>query len=145
MKTRKILLFICFLVGCALMLTSCGQKAEEPKPQPKEKAAVEQRMPEQKAEVQEPKPVEEPQIDLLKIKEAALKEKEIILAKKDELQKLIEEKAKIPMTDQLGTEAKELTQKITDLENEIQEHTERYQGYAEQLKAGNVDTSEIEM
>jgi len=145
MKTRKSSIFFCFLVGGALTVTSCGQKAEEPKPQPKEKAAVEQRMPKQEVKVQESKPAEEPKIDLLKIKETALKEKEIILAKKDELQKLIEEKAKIPLTDQLGTQAKELTQKIEELKNEIQEHTERYNGYAQQLKAGNIDTSEIEM
>lgn len=145
MKTNASLKLL-FLLTCVLLIMfGCKQKAEESKPAKKVVAPPEKSMPKEEVKVQESKPAEEEKVDLLKIKETAMKEKEIILNETEEMEKLIKQKAQIPLTEQMGDEAKNLTQQIKDLKSSISEHTERYNGYIEQLKAGNVDTSELKM
>lgn len=150
MKVKMWMSLLSFLLGVLLIVGGCREKAEEVQPEEEVKAPVEESIPQEEVQVEESKPVEEVQVeeekvDLLKIRETAMKEKEAILAKQDEVKKLIEEKSKIPVTEQLGEESKNITQKIEELNNAIKEHTERYNGYMEQLKAGNVDVSELEM
>ena len=146
MKTNAWLKLL-FLLLCStfLIMAGCNQKAEESKPVKKVVAQPEKSMPKEEVKVQENAPVEEEKIDLLKIKETAMKEKEIILNETEEMSKLIKQKAQIPLTEQMGDEAKNLSQQIKDLKSSISEHTKRYNGYIEQLKAGNVDTSELKM
>lgn len=150
MKTKVWITLLCFSLGALLIIGGCRQQAEESLPEEEVTAPVEETVPEEEVQVEEGKPVEdvvveEEKVDLLKIKETAMKEKEAILAKKEELNALVAEKAKIPVSAQFGEEAKKITQQIDDLKNSINEHTARYNGYMEQLRAGNVDVSELEM
>jgi hypothetical protein len=156
MQTKTWITFLGLLMGGLLIAYGCGERAQETAPKEEVAAPVEQAVPKEDVKVEESKPVEEAKVeeaapvveektDLLKIRELAMKEKEIILAQKDEVQKLIEKKANIPVTAQLGEEAKKLTQEIAEHNNLIKEHMDRYNGYIEQLKAGNVDMSGLEM
>jgi hypothetical protein len=145
MKQKKLVLIVCAVAGCLLLVTACGEQA--PPPSPQTKAAPAKTAPpamEQPAVAQpalEPPAAESPD-DLLKIREAALKEKDLIMAKKDELQTLLDEKSSAPLTAQLG-EAQQSTQQIASLKEAIQQATARYNEYIAKLKAGNVDTSDL--
>ncbi len=133
MKAKHVMALLCAVLWSFSICAGCGRQEQESKPAPEMKAPA----PEQAATQKEA----EPGIDLLKIKEAAMKEKDLIMEKKEKLQDLIAEKANIPLTEQMGEEAKQTARQIEDLKNEIQDHKDRYSGYMEKLKAGDVDTS----
>jgi hypothetical protein len=133
MKGKHMMALLCAVVWSLSICAGCGRQEQESKPAPEMEAPA----PEQAATQEE----SEAGIDLLKIKEAAMKEKDLIMEKKEKLQDLIAEKADTPLTEQMGEEAKKTAQQIDELKNEIQEHKDRYSGYMEKLKAGDVDTS----
>ena len=139
MQVKQVMVVLGAVLWAFFILSACGGQKEEAKPAPEVKAPAVQPAPQQEAVEEEPGPA----IDLLKIKEAALKEKDLLMAKQNELKELIAEKAGIPLTAQMGEEAMEITRRIADLKTEVQECRDRYNGYIEQLKAGNVDTSEL--
>jgi hypothetical protein len=144
MKCKQLMLTTMMIAAGAFLMTACDEKPREAAPEARQ---------ETQAPVVAVKPPAQPrpaaatttaaQDDgLLNIKEAARKERDMIFAKQGELQTLLERKSDAPLTAQLG-EARESAQQIASLKEQIQEHTQRYNGYVSRLKAGNVDTSDV--
>ena len=118
--------FYCMLVMCCFMLVGCGKKADESKPVSEVKAEAEKMSVEQ-------------------LRATAMKYKEAILAKGDEVDKIVAELKKIPVTKMLGEEAKQLKAEIDNLNKSVTLLKERFQIYYNKLKEKNGDLSGLEL
>ena len=125
MKTRKTVTFYCLLVLCSLALLGCGKKADENKPISEVKAEADQ-------------------MSVDKLRSMAMKYKDAITAKKGEVEKFAAKLKEIPITEKLGTEAKELMAEIEALNKSISSLKERFQVYYQKLKEKGGDLSGLE-
>lgn len=118
---------LCLLIaGCLLGFAGCGKKADTDTPVADVKAEAETMT-----------------VDQLRAK--ALEYKDAIVAKKADIEKLGAELKKIPLTQQLGAEAKALQADIANVNKSIAALTERFQIYYNKLKekGGNAEGLKI--
>jgi hypothetical protein len=118
---------LCILItGCLVGVAGCGKKADENKPI---------------SEVQ----AEAGKMNVEQLKAKAMVYKDAIVAKKAEIEKVAAKLKAIPITQQLGTEAKALQTDIENLNKSVAALTERFQVYYNKLKemGGNVSGLEI--
>jgi chromosome segregation ATPase len=114
------------LAGCVLGLGGCGKKADENKPI---------------AEVQ----AEAAKMNVEQLKAKAMEYKEALVAKKAEIEKVAAKLKEIPVTEQLGAEAKALQTEITNLNKSVGALTERFQIYYNKLKEMGGDAAGLEI
>lgn len=126
MKTLKFGLFLLFAI-CVIGLGGCGKKADDT-----EKPI---------ADVQ----AEADQMDVEQLKAKAMEYKDAIMAKKAEIEKVAAKLKDIPLTEQLGTEAKALQNDIADLNKAISNLSERFQIYYSKLQEKGGDVSGLEL
>jgi hypothetical protein len=79
------------------------------------------------------------------LKATALKYKEAILAKQDEIAALTARVKEIPMTEALGQEAQSLKADLAELENALKALQERFQVYYDTLKDKGGDLSGLDL
>ncbi len=126
MRTPKTITFYCLVVLCALVLFGCGKKADESKPVSEVKAEAD------KMSVDE-------------LRSMAIKYKDAILAKQGEVEKFTGKLKDIPITEMLGTEAKELKAEIENLSSSITALKKRFQVYYDNLEEKKGDLSGLEI
>lgn len=118
---------LCIVIaGCLLGLAGCGKKADESKPI---------------ADVQ----AEAAKMDVAQLKAKAVEYKDALVAKKAEIEKVAAKLKEIPVTEQLGTEAKALQTDIANLNKSVTALTERFQVYYNKLKETGGDISGLEI
>jgi len=121
MNTIKVGLCLLF-AGCLLGLTGCGKKADTEQPI---------------ADVQ----AEANKMNVEQLKAKAVEYKDAIVAKKAEIEKVAAKLKSIPLTEQMGTEAKGLQTDIANLSKSMASLNERFQVYYSKLKAMGGDVS----
>jgi len=114
------------IAGCVLGLGGCGKKADENKPV---------------ADVQ----AEASKMNVEQLKAKAMEYKDAIVAKKADIEKVAAKLKEIPITEQMGTEAKALQADITNLTNSVSALTERFQIYYNKLKEMGGDVSGLDI
>jgi chromosome segregation ATPase len=114
------------LAGCVLGLSGCGKKADENKPI---------------ADVQ----AEAAKMNVEQLKAKAMEYKDALVAKKADIEKVAAKLQEIPLTEQLGTEAKALQTDIANLNKSVAALTERFQIYYNKLKEMGGDVSGLEI
>jgi uncharacterized coiled-coil DUF342 family protein len=114
------------IAGCLLGFASCGKKADESKPI---------------ADVQ----AEAAKMNVEQLKAKAVEYKDALVAKKAEIEKVAAKLKEIPITEQLGTEAKSLQADITNLNKSVTALTERFHVYYNKLKEMGGDISGLEI
>lgn len=125
MNITKNTILCCLLVLISLALCGCGKKADENKPVSEVKAEADK-------------------MSVDKLRSMAVKYKDAIVAKQDEIEKFTGKLKDIPITEKLGTEAKELTSEIEVLNKSISALRERFQVYYQKLKEKGGDLSGLE-
>ena len=110
------------LLMCVLLLQSCGKKAGSGSQKVDENKPI--------AEIK----VEAVKMDVEQLRAIAKKYKDALTAKQDEITKLTDSLAKIPLTEKLGKEAKALTGDIDNLMKSVSALSERFQVYYDQIK-----------
>jgi hypothetical protein len=114
------------LAGCVLGLSGCGKKADESKPI---------------ADVQ----AEAAKMDVAQLKAKAMEYKDALVAKKADIEKVAAKLKEIPVTEQLGADAKALQADIANLNKSVSALTERFQIYYNKLKEMGGDVSGLEI
>ncbi len=105
----------CSLVLCSMALTGCSKKADENKPIGEVKAEAEK-------------------MNIEELRSMALKYKDAITAKQDEIAKISAELKKIPIADMLGEEAKGLKADVDALTKSVSALKERFEIYYDKIK-----------
>ncbi len=125
MKTLKIGLCVIAAV-CLLCLAGCGKKADENKPVSEVKAEADK-------------------MNVEQLRAKAMEYKDAIVAKKADIEKVTAKLKEIPVTEQMGAEAKALQADIANLNKSVAALTERFQIYYSKLKemGGNVSGLEL--
>lgn len=116
----------CLLALCVPILTGCGKKADETKPISDVKAEADK-------------------MDASQLKAMATTYKNAIVAKKDDVNKLMTKLKEIPLDKKLGEESKKLTSDLSDVNKSLQALQERFQIYVDKLKAKGGDTSGLQI
>jgi uncharacterized coiled-coil DUF342 family protein len=117
---------LALVIGCLLGVAGCRKKADMDKPI---------------AEVQG----EAAEMNVEQLKAKAMEYKDAIVAKKAEIEKVAAKLTEIPVTEQLGAEAKALQAEIADLNKAVAALTERFQIYYNKLKEMGGDISGLEL
>ncbi len=125
MNAMKIGLYV-LMAGCLLGLAGCGKKADSEQPI---------------ADVQ----AEANKMNVEQLKAKAIEYKDAIVAKKAELEKLAAKLQAIPITQQMGAEAKGLQTDIANLSKAMASLTERFQIYYSKLQEMGGDVSGLEI
>ena len=118
--------FYCLLVLCILAVAGCGKKADENKPLSEVTAEAEKMNADQ-------------------LRAMAVKYKEAITAKKEEIEKVAGKLKDISITEKLGAEAKELTTEIGNLTKSVSSLKERFEVYYKKLKEVGGDLSDLKV
>lgn len=114
---------LCLVVACCLLgPAGCSKKADANKPMPAVQAEADK-------------------MNVEQLKAKAMEYKDSIVAKKAEIEKVAAKLRAIPVTDQLGAQAKGLQAEIGDLNKTITALTERFQIYYNKLKEKGGDVS----
>jgi len=123
------------IAGCLLSFAGCGKKAG----QSKSTAQANETIP--VAQVQ----AEASKMNVEQLKAKAMEYKDAIVAKKAEIEKVAAKLKEIPITQQMGTEAKALQADVANLNKAVAALTERFQVYYNKLKemGGSVSGLEI--
>jgi len=124
-NVRKMSLY-CLLALCSLALLGCGKKADETKPIGEVKTEAEK-------------------MGVDELRSIALKYKEAIIAKQDDIAKIGAELKKIPITAMLGEEAKGLKSDIENLNKSVSALKERFEIYYNKLKEKGGDSSGLKI
>ncbi len=124
-NARKITLY-CLLALCLPAMFGCGKKADENKPVSEVKAEAEK-------------------MDVEQLRAMALKYKDAIMAKQDEIAKITAELKKIPVAEMLGEEAKGLKADIDDLTKSVSALKERFQIYYDKVKEKGGNLSDLKI
>ena len=114
------------IAGCLLGFAGCGKKADESKPI---------------ADVQ----AEAAKMNVEQLKAKAMAYKDALVAKTAEIEKVAAKLKEIPVTEQLGAEAKALQADIENLNKSLAALTERFQIYYNKLKEMGGDISGLEI
>jgi uncharacterized coiled-coil DUF342 family protein len=114
------------LAGCVLGLAGCKKGADENKPMDQVQA-------------------EAAKMNVEQLRAKAMEYKNAIVAKNAEIEKVLAKMKEIPVTEQLGAEAKALKTDIESLNKSMAALTERFQVYYNKLKemGGNVSGLEL--
>ncbi len=120
-KMRKVVLAISLLM-CVLLVQSCGKKGGSGSQKADENKSV--------AEIK----AEAAKMDVEQLRSLALKYKDALMAKQDEIKKFTDTLAKIPITEKLGKEAQALTADISNLSKSVNALKERFQIYYDEIK-----------
>ena len=120
MKTVKDILLCCCLTLCVLGLFGCGKKADEGKSMGEVSAEAEK-------------------MDVEELRSMALKYKDAIMARQDDIAK------KIPLTEMLGEEAKGLKADVENLNKSLSALKERFGVYYDKLKEKGGDASGLQI
>ena len=126
MSTRKKTAIFCIVVACAMVLAGCSKEADETKPVSEVKAEAEK-------------------MDVAQLKAMALKYKAAIEAKTGDIGQLADKLKKIPLTEALGTEAKEFKSEIDALTKSLNALKERFDVYYQKLKDKGEEVSDLEI
>ena len=118
--------FYCLLVLCALALFGCSKKADENQPIGEVKAEAEQ-------------------MSAADLRSMAMKYKDAIMAKQEDLVKCTGKLGDIPIAKMVGTEAKELKGEIDNLNKSVSALKERFQVYYQKLKEKGGDLSGLQI
>jgi hypothetical protein len=121
MNTIKIGLCV-LIAGCLLCFAGCGKKANSEQPI---------------ADVQ----AEANKMNVEQLKAKAIEYKDAIVAKKAEIEQVATKLKAIPITEQMGSEAKGLQTDIANLTQSLSSLNERFQVYYGKLKAMGGDVS----
>ena len=122
METVKTITFYCVLGVCLFWLVGCGETADENKPISEVKAEADG-------------------MSADKLKSMAMKYKDAMLTKKEEVKKLAAKLKEIPITEVLGSEAKGLKTEIDSLNKSMSALKERFEVYYQKLKEKGGDLS----
>jgi len=114
------------IAGCLLGFTGCGKKADTDKPI---------------ADVQ----AEADKMNAEQLRAKAMEYKDAIVAKKAEIEKVAARLKEIPITQQMGEEAKGLQTDIANLSKTLTSLTERFQVYYNKLKETGGSVSGLEI
>jgi len=118
---------ICLLVGCVLGLAGCGKKAaDEAKPISEVKAEAEG-------------------MNVDKLRSTAMAYKDALMAKKDEVGKVMTKLKDVPVAKMMGDEAKDLKTEIDALGKSVSALKTRFQVYYDKLKEKGGDLSGLEL
>ena len=126
MKTVKDILLCCCLTLCVLGLFGCGKKADEGKSMGEVSAEAEK-------------------MDVEELRSMALKYKDAIMARQDDIAKITAELKKIPLTEMLGEEAKGLKADVENLNKSLSALKERFGVYYDKLKEKGGDASGLQI
>ncbi|MHC4572139.1 MAG: hypothetical protein ACYS0C_08695 [Planctomycetota bacterium] len=126
MKDIRNIMLYCLLALCSFALLGCGKKADENKPISEVKAEAEK-------------------MSLDELRSMALKYKEAILAKQDEVAKIGAELKEIPLTKMLGEEAKGLKADIDNLNKSVSALKSRFEIYYNKVKEKDGDLSDLKI
>jgi len=119
-KMRKVVLATSLLM-CMLLVQSCGKKGTG-----SQKAGENKPVAEIKAEAAK--------MDVEQLRSVALKYKDALMAKQDEIKKFTDTLAKIPITEKFGKEAQALTADISNLSKSANALEKRFQIYYDEIK-----------
>ena len=122
---RNISLYLLFVV-CLLVAVGCGKKADENKPISEVKAEAEK-------------------MSAGDLRTMAMKNKEAITAKNNEVEKLATKLKEVPATEMLGEEAKGLKAETENLQKSISALQERFKIYYEKLEEKGGDVSGLKI
>lgn len=114
------------MAGCLFGFAGCGKKADTEK---------------STADIQ----AEASKMTVEQLKAKAIEYKDAIIAKKAELEKVTAKLKAIPITQQMGSEAKALQTDIANLSKAMADLTERFQIYYSKLQEAGGDTSGLEI
>lgn len=118
---------LCILIVCCLFgFASCSKKANTDKSIADVKA-------------------EASKMNVEQLKAKAMEYKDAIVAKKAEIEKVTTKLKEIPLTQQMGTEAKALQTDIANLSKAMADLTERFQVYYNKLKEAGGSVSGLEI
>lgn len=118
---------LCLMIaGCLAGFAGCSKKADADKPI---------------ADVQ----AEAAKMNVEQLKAKAIEYKDAIVAKKAEIEKVAAKLKEIPITEQMGTEAKAMQTDIANLNTAAAALTERFQVYYNKLKEMGGDISGLEI
>jgi len=118
---------LCFLIAlCLFAILGCGKKADENKPISEVKAEAEK-------------------LDTDGLRAMAMVYQKAIAAKNSEVEKVTAKLKDIPVTEMLGSEAKELKTDIDDLNKSISALKERFEVYYQKLKEQGGDLSGLQV
>jgi uncharacterized coiled-coil DUF342 family protein len=134
LATRYIGVFM-LIAGCLLGFAGCSKKTDQGKSTAQANETV------SLAQVQ----AEAGKMNVEQLKAKAMEYKNAIVAKKAEVEKVAAKLKEIPITQQMGAEAKALQADIANLNKAVSALTERFQVYYNKLKeaGGNVSGLEI--
>ena len=136
---------ILLLAGVVFVLSGCNRESTEPgTEQVTAMPAPVEPVPEEPSEIT-PYAVAPLGLDLAALEREARDVRDQLLRKRDEIEQLIADKAAIPLTEQMGEEAKALAQKILAYKEDLAQLTEDLDQYILQLKEAGEDTSSLEM
>jgi outer membrane murein-binding lipoprotein Lpp len=126
MNTALKTVLFAIVIGSLLGFPGCSKKADQNKPI----TAVQ---------------AEADKMNVEQLKAKAMEYKNAIVAKKAEIDKVVAKLKEIPVTEQMGTEAKALQADMQNLSKAVNALTERFQVYYNKLKekGGNVSGLEI--
>ena len=113
---------ICLSALLIAVFVGCGKKADETKPLSEVKAEAET-------------------MDVAKLKAMAEKYKESLMAKEDEVAKLMSKMKEIPLADIAGQESKDLKAEIDNLSKSVSALKARFKVYYNKLKEKGGDVS----
>jgi predicted nucleic acid-binding Zn-ribbon protein len=126
MRTIKTAILFFTVTLLSVSLLGCGGKADESKPMTEVKAEAEK-------------------MNVEQLKAAATKYKDAIVAKKADVQKLMDKVKEVPPMEALGDEAKELKTDIDSLNKSISSLKDRFQVYYDKLAEKGGDTSGLQL
>ena len=132
MKT-KLMITVGIVLCVMVLVTGCDQKSGG-----------------SSATVDETKPLSEvkaeaDKLDVEKLKAIAMDYKEAIMAREDEVKKLMDQIKEIPLAQQLTDEAKSLQTDLKELNDSLKNLTDRFQVYYDKLKEMNADLTGLEI
>jgi uncharacterized lipoprotein YehR (DUF1307 family) len=126
MKQLKTITLSCIVALLAVSLAGCGKKADENKPMDQVKAEADK-------------------MDVSQLKAMATKYKDAIVAKQDDVKKLMAKLKEVPVTEMMGKEASGLKADIDSLNKSIGNLKARFEVYYDKLKAKGGNTSGLNL
>ncbi len=126
MNILKNAVLCCLIALCLFAILGCGKKADENKPIGEVKAEAEK-------------------LDTDGLRAMAMVYQKAIAAKNSEVEKLAAKLKDIPVTEMLGSEAKELKADIDNLNTSISALKERFEVYYQKLKEQGGDLSGLQV
>jgi hypothetical protein len=127
MKNVKGIVFYLLLLLCSLIVLGCSQKAGD------ENKSID----EIKAEAEK--------MDTAQLRAMAMKYKEAIIAKNEEIEKLIARLKDAPATEMLGDQADKIKAEVESINKSLSALEERFEVYYGKLKEKGGDTSGLEI